>query len=683
MAKTVFALIFTLIVSVVTSPPVSAASTRGSKLIPATLGGFSLTPTIGGYFFAGSEQRDATQLYGIKIGYDIIEHSLADSLGVEGTLNYFTTTSNTDARNTPGYLFRLDAIYPFILRKKWVPFFAVGIGGIVIDSDSHTETSPLLNYGAGVKYFLEDYLAVRADVRHLLISNNDSTRNNFEVGIGLSYYFGKERKKTAVPPAIRPKEKEADKKEKKATITANNNSSAIPAHDAITPTATGKADEEKKSAQLTTLAVSPTPQSLSAHVKAAPAVRADRTEYKIIGKKEVRKLTVEFDINRSDIKPKYYKELKQLADIIKKSADASVLIEGHTDSAGKLSYNMMLSKQRAQSVQKILEKLGVDTGRISTVGYGPLRPITDNTKIAGRPKNRRAITIVTLTDRAAEIETGQDLPGSFKQGNEPGETKRRLAEKQARENINAVITLHEGTEPVSVESNGRVPFEISNKGKSSEDFLLTVTAPKEYHATLTSALKPDKNVTRLRLAAGETFRGAVLFTMPAEMVDGHRSVILIKAVSTRFDDISFQKQAVVISSAPFVRAVAKLSKQKVTPGEELRYHITLLNAGSLSARNLTVRLQLPPQVEFVGSTEVPFIQEPDGTLVFAVEHVDTGKLAHIDMDVKIREDSANGLELRGRVEVNNNSLHRKAIFTATASVIQAKQQNMKLVQNDF
>ncbi|MDD2540440.1 MAG: hypothetical protein PHH28_05265 [Desulfuromonadaceae bacterium] len=48
-----------------------------------------------------------------------------------------------------------------------------------------------------MKYFLEDYLAVRADVRYLLISNNDSTRNNFEVGIGISYYFGKERSQEA------------------------------------------------------------------------------------------------------------------------------------------------------------------------------------------------------------------------------------------------------------------------------------------------------------------------------------------------------------------------------------------------------------------------------------------------------------------------------------------------------
>ena len=209
LAKTVFALVFTLILSASIPSPVFAAAKPRSKLIPVTLGGFSLTPTIGGYLFAGSEQRDATQSYGLKVGYDKIDKSMANSLGVEGTLNYFTTTSKTDGSDASGYLFRLDAIYPFILGVKWMPFLAVGGGGIVIDSVSHADKSPLFNYGAGLKYFLEDYLAVRVDARHLLVYNNVNTRNNFEVGVGLSYYFGKERKKKSVPsPAIKQKEKE-------------------------------------------------------------------------------------------------------------------------------------------------------------------------------------------------------------------------------------------------------------------------------------------------------------------------------------------------------------------------------------------------------------------------------------------------------------------------------------------
>jgi len=207
-AKTILTLIFTLILSASILSPVFAAVKPRSKTPPVTLGGFSLTPTIGGYFFAGSEQRDATPLYGLKIGYDNIAKSIADSLGIEGTLNYFTTTSKTDGSDVSGYLLRLDAIYPFILGGKWMPFLAVGGGGIIIDSSSHADTSPLFNYGAGLKYFIEDYLAVRVDARHLLVYNNAATRNNFDVGIGVSYYFGKESKKKPLPPpATKPEEK--------------------------------------------------------------------------------------------------------------------------------------------------------------------------------------------------------------------------------------------------------------------------------------------------------------------------------------------------------------------------------------------------------------------------------------------------------------------------------------------
>ena len=44
----------------------------------------------------------------------------------------------------------------------------------------------------------------------------------------------------------------------------------------------------------------------------------------------------------------------------------------------------------------------------------------------------------------------------------------------------------------------------------------------------------------------------------------------------------------------------------------------------------------------------------------------------INLDVKLREDSAVGQELRGNVEVVNGSLQRKDIFTARASVVQVK-----------
>jgi uncharacterized repeat protein (TIGR01451 family) len=286
-----------------------------------------------------------------------------------------------------------------------------------------------------------------------------------------------------------------------------------------------------------------------------------------------------------------------------------------------------------------------------------------------RIARQRAAEMKLEMERVAKIKAEQERLAKIKLEEERLEKERLLAEKRAKANIKIAITLREDTGPVPVGSSGMVPFEITNKGTGSEEVLLTITAAKEYSAVLTRVGKPDENVTRLQLAAGETFNGAVKIVMPSGMVDGQRSILSLHAVSAKFSDVSFQKEAVVVSSAPLVRAVAKLAKPKVAPGEKLRYRVAILNAGSQPAQNLSVRLQLPAQIDFLGAPDIPFKQEPNGALVFKIDKVDIGRLVEINLDVKVRENSAVGQELRGQVEVDNGTLQRKELFTATASVV--------------
>jgi OOP family OmpA-OmpF porin len=361
-----------------------------------TLGGLSLTPMISGYFFDGSEQLDPIQSYGLKVGYDNIGNSIADSLGLEGTLNYFTTKSKTDGSDATGYLFRLDITYPFIVGTKWMPFLAIGAGGITIDSVSNnTDIKPLFNYGAGLKYFIEDYLALRFDARHLIVYNNASTRNNFEAGIGVSYYFGKERKKKTIPPPM--------------------NKPAIPVLEDDSKAAETKTGEEKKPAVKDStypdlsypplyLSLAPVPSQIlesPARPRFLAEVPQNGTAGKLvrqsIEKKATRNLMVQFDFNSSNIAPEYQNQLKELAEIIKSNPDGSASIEGHTDSIGELKFNVLLSEQRAQNVRSSLIKFGVDPAQISTVSYGLSKPIADNVSDEGRQKNRRVDITVTFT----------------------------------------------------------------------------------------------------------------------------------------------------------------------------------------------------------------------------------------------------------------------------------------------
>ncbi|HIJ87280.1 MAG TPA: DUF11 domain-containing protein [Desulfuromonadales bacterium] len=249
------------------------------------------------------------------------------------------------------------------------------------------------------------------------------------------------------------------------------------------------------------------------------------------------------------------------------------------------------------------------------------------------------------------------------------EKERLLAEKLAKENIKIAISLRNDAGSFPIGSSSVIPLEITNRGNSSEELLLNISAAREYGVILTKPGKPDESVTRLQLASGETFKGSLHVRMPFEMVDGHRSLLSVHAVSAKFSDIAFKQETVVICSAPLVRAVAKLVKPKVTPGEKLSYRVAVLNAGSQSAQNLTVRLQLPPQIDFQGGSDTPFKQESNGALVFTVDKVDIGQLVQINLDVKVRENTSIGQELRGQVEVESGGLQKKEVFVASASVV--------------
>lgn len=71
------------------------------------------------------------------------------------------------------------------------------------------------------------------------------------------------------------------------------------------------------------------------------------------------------------------------------SPDLRVRVSGHTDSTGSRAFNMRLSQERAESVMGYLVAQGVDADRLVAVGYGPDRPVADNSTSAGRAMNRR------------------------------------------------------------------------------------------------------------------------------------------------------------------------------------------------------------------------------------------------------------------------------------------------------
>ena len=98
---------------------------------------------------------------------------------------------------------------------------------------------------------------------------------------------------------------------------------------------------------------------------------------------------INFDIDKSTIKPESMGTLNMIAGIMKDDPDLKFEIDGHTDNSGVAAHNLILSQQRANAVKDQLQKLGVDAGRLSTKGFGDSKPISDNLTIEGKANNRR------------------------------------------------------------------------------------------------------------------------------------------------------------------------------------------------------------------------------------------------------------------------------------------------------
>ena len=98
---------------------------------------------------------------------------------------------------------------------------------------------------------------------------------------------------------------------------------------------------------------------------------------------------LEFESGKAIIKESSFLSLEKLAFLLFKKADWRIKIAGHTDSYGRASSNLRLSKKRAQAVADFLIKNNILEDRIDVEFYGETKPITTNKTKAGRAQNRR------------------------------------------------------------------------------------------------------------------------------------------------------------------------------------------------------------------------------------------------------------------------------------------------------
>jgi len=307
-------------------------------------GEISISPMVGAYVFDHDQDIEKDVIGALGLGYNFTENWATEFMVNYGRFDYeyFDLAScSCEKEKIDGVVTHLDALYNFFPDKKLVPYLAAGVGGVLLNGDRMHDDYTAVNWGGGVKYFLNEDMALRADARHIF--DVEDSNNNASLTVGMTFQFGGEEK-VVPPPAPAP----------------------------------APAPEPK---------VVPITEFKSAPIKEKVTID----------------LMVQFDLDKSNIKPEYHDNIKKLADFMKKYPETIADIEGHTCDIATPAYNLKLSWRRAESVKAYLMKnFGIEASRLETHGYGLTKPIADNSTRQGRIKNRRVYVTVSNGEGTAK-----------------------------------------------------------------------------------------------------------------------------------------------------------------------------------------------------------------------------------------------------------------------------------------
>lgn len=332
---------------------VTALATASASFAGERRGAFSVSPFIGGYTFDGTQHLETGPVYGLRLGYDFTRNCAA-----EGVFAYVDTERSNAIEEMETFSYRLDLLYNFMPYNVLVPYLAVGGGETdIVNSLDHRDSNATFNFGGGLKYFFTDSIALRGDLRHLLVFGLH-TINNWEYSLGVSFLFGGKEEAAPAEPAPVPE----------------------PAPAPPPPPAV----EEK-----------PLPPSPAAEPM------PETTKYCIT-------LDIMFDIDKADIRRDDHDKVGRVGTFMQKFPTTTAVIEGHADEVGTDEHNMELSQRRAESVVNYLaDNFGIDRSRLTAKGYGKTRPVADNSSEERKQKNRR---IEAIIDCAVDIKGLTPVP---------------------------------------------------------------------------------------------------------------------------------------------------------------------------------------------------------------------------------------------------------------------------------
>lgn len=356
--------------------PLSAAILAAAVSAPAVadddIQTIYINPFIGYQYFDDKRGLDEEETYGFGLEYRFLPQWAVEAV---------YSTANPDIKDGGGDVdfdeIRLDGLYYFGDQSdKLNPYLAAGVGHADFDGGTmktpgteHDETR--VNVGGGVRYNMTDLLSLRGDLRALHGIDDSTFDAQATLGLSLAFSRGGSEPEPVAPAPVQDADGDGvpdDRDQCPGTVAGaavdqngceldSDGDGVVDRLDDCPGTQPG-AEVGERGCELVTL--------------------------------ETITLYITFPLDSAEIGGQYDDDIREIADALESDPDVTTEIAGHTDSTGAAAYNQELSQRRAEAVaDRLTNVYGIDSQRISPVGYGESDPVADNETSDGRAQNRR------------------------------------------------------------------------------------------------------------------------------------------------------------------------------------------------------------------------------------------------------------------------------------------------------
>ncbi|MCB9703630.1 MAG: OmpA family protein [Myxococcales bacterium] len=334
--------------------------------------------------------------FGVRVGYYPLR-----VLGLEIEGGLAPTKVTTD--NSRALLGTFRGYGLVQLPYRLAPFALFGIG-LMGTTGLGKDVDPALHYGGGVKFYVNDLIALRLDARDNLTRQMGiaaGRTHNVEILLGVSIVLNRQKPKEdpdtdgdgfkdkvdacptvpgVAPDGCPPPDPDTDGDGFKDKV------DACPTEPGVAPDGCPIPDRDGDGI--------PDPDDQCPDDPETKNNYLDQDGCPDEIPKEVKKFTgviegIFFDTDKDTITPQSRPVLDRAKAVLDEYPEVKVEISGHTDTDGDRDHNIDLSRRRAEAVRRYLVDAGIDESRITTRGAGPDEPLGSNDTEAGKAKNRR------------------------------------------------------------------------------------------------------------------------------------------------------------------------------------------------------------------------------------------------------------------------------------------------------